>query len=135
MQGKQPNSSEQLIRLFYSELFNQTEGSVKCHRASSLLLAACIARADKMVRTGVSLAEDGAEVWERLAESAKLLNDPTVRSLWTEYELGPLGTFETESAVTQYVLSFTMPSIYRGHLKRFKITDRLVPEDQYPWVD
>ena len=87
MQGKQPNSSEQFIRLFYSELFNQTEGSVKCHRASSLLLAACIARADKMVRTGVSLAEDGAQVWERLAESAKLLNDPTVRSLWTEYEL------------------------------------------------
>jgi hypothetical protein len=79
-----------LIRLFYSELFNQTEGSVECSRASSLLLAACIARADKMVRTGISLVEDGVEVWEQLAESATLLNDPTVRGLWTEDELGPL---------------------------------------------
>ena len=32
-------------------------------------------------------------------------------------------------------LCSTMPPIYRGHLKRLKVTDRLVPEDQHPRVD
>ena len=133
--GKEPAASEELIKTCYSELFATPDGTIESMRGSSLLLAACIARADKMARTGMVSMSDAVEVWEQLAEAAGLLNEPVVRALWTADELGPLGTFETEQQVTQYLLSFMMPPIYRIYLKRFRITDPPVAEDLYVWVD